>query len=120
MAAGFAEHELGRANRVNVLTAGDAVRIFDAMLKEPRYAPIVRVLENNLRNNRIPALLPEDIVVAHKTGSLDGVVNNAGVVSFGGRAFTLAVLTDNQPDPIATSRDIAELEIGRASCRERV
>lgn len=111
MSAGFTEAELGARNRVNTLSAADAVLLFEALVAEPRYAPIVTQLENNLRNNRIPALLPDDVVVAHKTGSLEGVVNNVGVLSYGGRAFTLAVLCDGQADPIATSREIAELAL---------
>jgi len=108
-AAGFTEAELGPANRVNTLTAEDCVILFHYLAAKPRYQPILKFLENNLRNNRIPALLADDVVVAHKTGSLDGVVNDAGMVSRGGRSFTIAVLCDGQPDPMATSREIAEL-----------
>jgi beta-lactamase class A len=112
LAAGFSDPELGAANRANQLTATDAVKIFEALAAEARYRPLMAVLENNLRSNRIPAMLPDDVVVAHKTGSLAGVVNDCGIVSWGGKAFTLAVLTDEQDDPIATSRDIAELSLG--------
>lgn len=112
MRAGFTEDELGAANRVNQLSAADCIRIFGVLRRERHYAPIVRALENNLRNNRIPAMLPDDVVVAHKTGSLEGVVNNAGVLSYGGRSFTLAVLTDGQSDPIVTSQEIGALALG--------
>jgi beta-lactamase class A len=105
MAAGFSEVELGAANRVNQLSALDAIKIFDVLHSQPRYAPIVKVLENNLRNNRIPALLPDDVVVTHKTGSLLGVVNNIGRLSYADKSLTLAVLADGQRDAIATSRD---------------
>lgn len=111
LAAGFSDPELGAANRANQLTAKDAVKIFEALAAKPLYRPLMVALENNLRNNRIPAMLPDDVVVVHKTGSLAGVVNDCGIVSWGGNAFTLAVLTDQQDDPIATSRDIAELSL---------
>ena len=65
------------------------------------------MLTNNLRNARIPALLDEDVVVAHKTGSLDGVVNDAGIVSRGATAFIVAFMCDRQTDPIATQNEIA-------------
>jgi beta-lactamase class A len=109
MAASFREGELGPANRVNRLTAHDAIRIFQALGSRPLYAPLVTALVNNLRNNRIPALLPDDAVVAHKTGSLQAVANDVGTVSWQGRQFILAVLTDNQADTIQTSTDIAVL-----------
>ena len=107
MAAGFSEPELGSPNRANVLTAEDAVRLFSQLQSSPRYAPVVTFLENNLRNARIPALLPEDVAIAHKTGSLDGVVNDAGIVSRGTTSFIVAFLCDAQADPIATQNEIA-------------
>ena len=111
ISAGFTEAELGARNRGNQMTAADVVAVFEAAAAEPRYRPIMTALENNLRNNRIPAMLPDDVNVAHKTGSLAGVVNDAGIVSFGGKTFTLAVLMDGQDDPIASSREIAELSL---------
>ncbi len=107
MHVGFREAELGPANRVNAMSANDVRQLFELLRSERRYGPIVLALENNLRNNRIPALLPDDAVIAHKTGSLDGVVNDAGVVRLGLLAFTVVFLCDGQADPMATSADIA-------------
>ena len=104
---GFSEAELGPANRANRLTAADAVRLFQHLNANARYAPIVTFLENNLRNARIPALLPEDVVVAHKTGTLEGVVNDAGIISRGGQSFIVAFFSDRQADPVVTQNDIA-------------
>ncbi len=105
--AGFSEQELGEVNRANQMTAWDAVRLFEQLRRIPQYRPIEVFLENNLRNARIPALLPDDAVVAHKTGSLDGVVNDAGCVRRGADSFVIAFLCDEQLDPIATQNDIA-------------
>ncbi len=107
MAAGFTEAELGPANRVNVLTAGAAARLLHAVWTSPVYADLALALRNNLRGNRIPALLPERLQVMHKTGSLEGVVNDVGIVSDGNLAFTLAFLCDRQVDPLQTSTEIA-------------
>lgn len=107
MRAGFREDELGPKNRVNQLTARDVLKLFELMRAERRYGPVILALENNLRNARIPALLPDDAVIAHKTGSLEGVVNDAGIVRLGLEAFTVAFLSDAQADPIATQNDIA-------------
>lgn len=107
MRAGFRETELGPANRANQLTVLDTIALFDLLASQPRYQPVVVALENNLRNARIPALLPDEAVIAHKTGSLEGVVNDAGIVRLGETAFTVAFLTDGQADAVATSTDIA-------------
>ncbi len=113
MAAGFSEGELGVANRANEMSALDVLRLLDTLRAKPRYKPIIEALENNLRNNRIPALLPDEAVIAHKTGSLAGVVNDAGIVRLGEVCFAAAFLADGQADAAATSADIA-------ACSERL
>jgi beta-lactamase class A len=107
MAAGFSEDELGERNRQSVLTADAAVQILSVLRTEPLFADLVVALQNNLRNNRIPALLPEHVAVIHKTGSLDGVANDVGIICDDKVDFTLAFLTDRQGDPIRTSNEIA-------------
>jgi len=116
MAAGFSEAELGARNRVNVLTAQAATRLLHAVWTEPVYADLALALKNNLRNNRIPALLPEHLAVMHKTGSLDGVVNDAGIVFDQDIAFTLAILCDRQADATATSAEIAACALALYGC----
>lgn len=107
MGAGFSEAELGPANRANVLTADAALDLLAAAQRDPIHADLMLAMSNNLRGQRIPALLPEAVVVAHKTGSLNGVVNDVGVVRGLAVAFAVAFLTDGQSDPAATSNDIA-------------
>ena len=107
MFAGFREDELGPKNRVNAMAALDILKMFHLLQTELRYRPIITALDNNLRNARIPALLPDDAVIAHKTGSLEGVVNDAGIVRLGDRCFTVAFLCDDQADPLVTSNAIA-------------
>ena len=107
MAAGFSEEELGPKNRVNILTADDTVRLLSVVKDDPHYADLVLALKNNLRNNRMPALLPEHVAVIHKTGSLDGVSNDAGIVQDDQVEFIVAFFTEGQSDPIQASTDIA-------------
>jgi beta-lactamase class A len=107
MAAGFTDPELGPANRVNILTADAAAHLFAVLRSDPTYADLMTGLKNNLRNNRMPALLPDEAAVFHKTGSLDGVANDVGIVQDDKVDFTLAFLTDRQGDPAQTSNDIA-------------
>lgn len=107
MAAGFSEEELGSRNRVNVLTTDACIRIWTALKHDPIYGELMVALKNNLRNNRIPALLPDEVAVFHKTGSLDGVVNDVGILEDDRVCFTLAFLTDAQSDPLKTTNEIA-------------
>jgi beta-lactamase class A len=107
MAAGFSEGELGPRNRVNVLTTDACIRIWTALKHDPIYGDLMTALKNNLRNQRIPALLPDEVAVFHKTGSLNGVVNDAGILQDDRVCFALAFLTDEQSDPLKTTNDIA-------------
>ena len=111
MDAGFSEAELGPANRVNVLTAKAALDLLGAVRADPAYADLLKALDHNLRNTRIPALLADDVWIAHKTGSLNGVVNDAGIVRGQGVEFTVAFLTDGQPDAAHTSNAIADCSL---------
>ncbi len=107
MAAGFTEEELGPRNRVNVLTTDACIRIWTALKHDPIYGDLMVALKNNLRNQRIPALLPDEVAVYHKTGSLNGVVNDVGILEDDRVCFALAFLTDEQSDPLKTTNDIA-------------
>jgi beta-lactamase class A len=107
MAAGFSEDELGPKNRANVLTTDACIRIWTALKHDPIYADLMIALKNNLRNQRIPALLPDEVAAFHKTGSLDGVVNDVGILEDDRVCFALAFLTDGQSDPLKTTNDIA-------------
>lgn len=107
MAAGFSEEELGPKNRANMLTAEAALDLLSALRSQSLYADLALALKNNLRNNRIPALLPESVAVIHKTGSLDGVANDVGIVADDAVEFAIAFLTDGQADSVRISSDIA-------------
>ena len=71
-------------------------------------APAAEALANSLRNTRIPLRLPDDARALHKTGTLAGVVNDAGVVFGQETDLALAFLCDNQEDGAATSIEIGD------------
>lgn len=106
--AGFTDPELGPPNRANVFTASDCNALFRRLVTQDKYRDVRAALENNLRNTRMPRLLPDTAVVAHKTGSLAGVVNDVGIVSDKGRAFAIAVLCDQQADAWQTENEIGK------------
>jgi beta-lactamase class A len=106
---GFADAELGAAGRRNVTTADDQVRLFRRVHSEPGWRRAVTALASSVRNTRLPLRLPDELVVAHKTGTLAGVANDAGIL-FGREVdLVIAVLTDGQPDPPATNLAIGGL-----------
>ncbi|MBI2940480.1 MAG: serine hydrolase [Chloroflexi bacterium] len=59
--------------------------------------------------DRLPALLPSGVRVAHKTGNLPGIRHDAGIV-FGPRGtYVIVIMADGVDDPDATTMRIAEL-----------
>ena len=60
---------------------------------------MIEILERQAFNDIIPALLPEDVVVAHKTGSITGVHHDSGIVYLpDGRKYVLVLLSKDLPD----------------------
>ena len=70
----------------------------------------VDIMSWQLLNTRLPALLPEDTVVAHKTGTALRNFHDAGIIFRDGRpAFILTVYTDGVP------RELPDGTAGRAA-----
>jgi beta-lactamase class A len=106
-AAGFGDEALAD-NAANVTTAKEALRLFLHIERTPELADLRRFLINNLRNNRIPARLDDDVPVMHKTGSLETVCNDAGIIYAPQRRIALAYFCEEQADTVLTSVDIAD------------
>ncbi len=94
----------------------DMQEFFDALYHHQLVSPtasdqMLRLLLAQKINDRLPAELPPGTAVAHKTGNLPGVVNDAGIV-YGPRAdFILIVMTSDADDGIAAA---TEADLARA------
>ena len=80
-------------------------------LSETARDGVIDTMKRQQLNQRIPAGLPEGIVVAHKTGSLRGVRNDAGIV-YAARPYVIGIFSKNLSDEEAGVR--AMVEISRA------
>ncbi len=108
-AGGFTDQEISARGSDNRTTALDCLRLFDEIFSNDIYAPLRRFLFNNIRNQRIPRLLSDNVQVAHKTGSLAGVVNDAGLIVQGDTVFIAVFLCEDQADPLATEDAISRI-----------
>lgn len=72
------------------------------------------------KESDLPRLIPEDVVIANKPGSLEAVRNDTGIVFASGRPFTISVMTTLAGDERAAEQAIAL--VGRAAweCFERI
>ena len=104
---GFDDASLGAPLRANLTTADDCLILLKLIDQIPRYGFIKRMLANNLRNERIPKRLPDDAVIAHKTGTLNGLVHDIAIVESPVAAYYLVILADGLEDDAGFARDLA-------------
>ncbi len=78
----------------NYTSALDLKKIFEYIYYNEKYKPAMEILKKQLCNNLLPALIEEDIVFAHKTGDLQGLRHDAGIM-FLRNPVLVIVLTNN-------------------------
>ncbi|QEC52055.1 beta-lactamase class A [Anseongella ginsenosidimutans] len=102
----------------NTTTAFDLLRIYQKMASGEIVSPeaskaMISTLLDQEFDRIIPAGLPEDVKVAHKTGSISGVRHDSGIVFLpGGRTYVLVLLSKDLEDAeagIAAMADVSEM-----------
>lgn len=104
----FDDASLGTPLRANLTTAEDCLKLLQLIDREPAYDFVKRMLANNLRNERIPKQLPDEAVIAHKTGTLSGLVHDVAIIESPSADYYLIVLADELDDDAAFAGDLAE------------
>lgn len=72
-------------------------------------AAMIDILKRQKYGDRIPQYLPEGTEVAHKTGSIRGVRNDAGIVYAPAGPYTLSLFAKRLADPIAGVAALARI-----------
>ncbi|KUM81174.1 serine hydrolase [Streptomyces curacoi] len=108
MRVGFSDRDLGAAARSSTTTADDMALILRYAATQAHLRPVLGALRNSVRNFRLPLRLPDDLKVAHKTGSLRRLAHDAGIL-FGRHHDLIAVfLTEDQADTAAVGIQIGD------------
>ena len=104
--------EAGLNNRVTAAGLCDALRLIEegkAISAEASRA-MLDILHQQRFRSGIPAGLPEDARVAHKTGEISTVAHDAGIVYLGERdAYVVAILTEWAPEVEGRQETIARI-----------
>lgn len=108
MRVGFTDAQLGAVARDSETTAEDMALILEYVATQPHLTTMVRAMSNSMRNFRLPLRLPDDLPVAHKTGSLRGLAHDAGVLFGQNRDLVAVFLTDGQPDTARVGMEIGD------------
>jgi len=102
---------------INTTTAHDLLKIFEKIAKgEAVNADASRAMVNILLDQKfneiIPALLPSDVKVAHKTGSITHVHHDSGIVILpDGRKYVLVLLSKDWDDEKLTIQTMANISL---------
>jgi beta-lactamase class A len=71
---------------------------------------MIKILLDQTFNDIIPAGLPKDVKVAHKTGSITGVHHDSGIVFLpDGRKYVLVLLSKDLTDENAAVQSMAKI-----------
>jgi beta-lactamase class A len=104
--------EAGINNRVTAAGLCDALRLIEegkAISAEASKA-MLDILHQQRFRSGIPAGLPEDARVAHKTGEISTVAHDAGIVYLDGRdAYVVVILTEWAPEVNGRQETIARI-----------
>ncbi|MBA4853112.1 serine hydrolase [Emticicia sp. BO119] len=88
----------------NTVTAYDLMTIFEKLaqkkvVSEQDSEDMIEILLDQKFREKIPAKLPKEVKVAHKTGSITGVQNDSGIVYLpDGRKYVLVLLSRKLKD----------------------
>ncbi|MBV8530952.1 MAG: serine hydrolase, partial [Candidatus Eremiobacteraeota bacterium] len=101
----------------------DLVRLLELMARrelidEWSSNEMIAILEADQYNTLLPAPLPPDVAIAHKTGSLYDTLNDAGIVYAGNSPYVIAVMTTALPSQ-ALGRSFIR-KISRLTYRDEV
>lgn len=95
----------------NWITAGEMATLLERLERREILTPelcdrALAIMEKQQFTGRIPALLPADVKVAHKTGSVTGICHDAGIVRTPGGPLVLVVLSEGAASPTAAEGGI--------------
>lgn len=99
----------------NTTTAYDLMLLFEQLGKRTAVNPeadeaMIRILLDQKFNDAIPALLPKEVKVAHKTGWITRVRHDSGLVILpDGRQYALVILTKDWESDEATTQVMAQI-----------
>lgn len=103
------------AGMSNTTTAFDLMVIMEAIAEGRAVNPeasseMLKVLLDQYFKDLIPKYLPEDTLIAHKTGSITGVQHDSAIVVLpDGKRYVLVILSKNLTDVAAGKEAIAQI-----------
>jgi beta-lactamase class A len=112
---GVEDKKAYRLGMNNSATARGLIQMMKSIAERKAVSPevsdkMIQILLQQEFNEGIPARLPQSVKVAHKTGSINGIYHDFGIVYPEGRkAYLLAVLTRGFENESEAHKCVAEI-----------
>lgn len=105
----FTHSHVGIANHPPTTTPFDIASFFEKLYKgqlanTDSTNTMISLLKQQKLNDKIPKYLPNDTVIAHKTGELDSVTHDAGIVYSPDGDYLIVVLSQSDDPDLAKER----------------
>lgn len=103
----------GHDNRTSALDMGLCLGALhrQQFLDAPMTHQALAILRRQQFREKIPLMLPPELPVAHKTGELDGVRHDTGILEVYGRPYVLSLLTQKGGPAWDVDRALAEFSL---------
>lgn len=99
----------------NTTSASALMKLFIAIATNKAGTPedcaeMIKILKMQEHNRVIPALLPDAVAVAHKTGNITGVEHDSGIIMLpDGKKYVLVILSKNLKDEDSAIKSMAQV-----------
>lgn len=110
---GFKESRVSRGDENPVTSASDIELFFEKLYRSQLADPdttekMLALLRRQRLNEKLPKLLPKDVVIAHKTGELGTISHDSGIV-YGPKGDYIIVVMSDSKKRLETDARIATL-----------
>lgn len=106
---GFKESAVGADGGIPTTTAYDTALFFEKLynsqiIDKESSASMLQLLKWQRLNDKLPKYLPDNIVIAHKTGELDKYTHDGGIVYAENSEYIIVVLSKSDSPDLAENR----------------
>lgn len=106
---GFYETKIGTTVNLPTTTPHDVALFFeklylDKLGDKDANDKMLSLLKDQQLNSKIPRYLPDDIIIAHKTGELDKYTHDAGLILDARGNYLIAILSKSEKPDLAANR----------------
>lgn len=107
--ADLSESSVGTTGGSPTTTASDIEKFYELLYNnqiadEAHTNEMLTLLKEQRLNGKIPKKLPQGVVIAHKTGELDGYTHDAGIVYASNGDYVIVILSKSDDPDLAVGR----------------